>query len=57
MTCGNPNTSYWPKFKTGKTNEEGNFHKCLGEIVSQQWTPPKWMYRNSQPDDKGYFKT
>ena len=28
----------------------------MGEIVNQHWTPPKWMYRNSQPNDKGYFE-
>jgi DNA-3-methyladenine glycosylase I len=24
--------------------------------MNQQWSPPDWMYRNSQPDDKGYFE-
>lgn len=24
--------------------------------MSQQWKPPEWMYRNSRPDDKGYFE-
>lgn len=24
--------------------------------MSQQWSPPKWMYRNSRPDDNGYFE-
>lgn len=24
--------------------------------MSQQWSPPNWMYRNSQPGDRGYFE-
>jgi len=27
-----------------------------GEILSQQWSPPDWMYRNSRPGDSGYFE-
>ena len=24
--------------------------------MSQQWSPPDWMYRNSRPNDDGYFE-
>lgn len=24
--------------------------------MSQHWSPPDWMYRNSRPDDEGYFE-
>ena len=24
--------------------------------MNQQWSPPDWMYRNSRPNDEGYFE-
>ena len=24
--------------------------------MHQEWSPPEWMYRNSRPDDTGYFE-
>jgi DNA-3-methyladenine glycosylase I len=24
--------------------------------MNQQWSPPDWMYRNSRPNDNGYFE-
>jgi DNA-3-methyladenine glycosylase I len=38
---------YYPRLK-----RDGN----TGESMSQQRSPPDWMYRNSRPNDDGYFE-